>query len=80
MNELRQEETMKPRSRSARKGKPAQPGRQGLKNGANLPPRRMKHPSNKQQMAKWFYNTLIFLFLVLASVLFLFGRELAGNQ
>jgi len=40
-----------------------------------LPPRRKKHPSNKQQTAQWFYNVLFLLFLILIVVLFLFGKR-----
>ena len=32
-----------------------------------LPPRRRTHPSNKQQMTRWFYRLLIVLFLALLS-------------
>ncbi|EXX91461.1 hypothetical protein BG53_00770 [Paenibacillus darwinianus] len=78
MSDFTQEETMKPRNRSAWQDKTAQ-AVQGRKDKPRLPPRSTKHPSNKQQMAKWFYHTLIFLFLVLAAGLFLFGRQLAGN-
>ncbi|GFN30612.1 hypothetical protein PCURB6_08720 [Paenibacillus curdlanolyticus] len=40
-----------------------------------LPPRRVKHPSNKQQTAQWFYNSLFLLFLFLIVILFLFGKN-----
>lgn len=71
--------TRSSQARSRRKAKSAavQPPVDG---DASLPSRRVKHPSNKQQMASWFYNTLIVLFLVLAAGLFFFGRELAGKQ
>jgi hypothetical protein len=44
-----------------------------------LPPRRVKHPSNKQQMTTWFYNALIVLFILLVSGLFYFGKQLSGE-
>ncbi|ALS27733.1 hypothetical protein ABEV74_02485 [Paenibacillus cisolokensis] len=45
-----------------------------------LPPRRTKHPSNKQQMAKWFYNTLFVLFLILVAGLIWWGGSLADSE
>jgi hypothetical protein len=39
-----------------------------------LPPRRVKFPSNKYQTARWFYNSLIVLFLALMGLLFMLGR------
>jgi len=44
-----------------------------------LPPRRVKHPSNKQQMANWFYNSLIALFIALVCGLFYVGSRLSGH-
>jgi hypothetical protein len=44
-----------------------------------LPPRRVKHPSNKQQMTNAFYNLLIVLFVILVAGLFFFGRQITGN-
>jgi hypothetical protein len=43
-----------------------------------LPSRRHKHPSNKQQMTKWFYRLLILLFLALLIGLLMWGRRHAG--
>lgn len=47
--------------------------------GTELPPRRVKFPSNKYQTARWFYNTLIVLFLALMAALFWFGRQMSGG-
>lgn len=44
-----------------------------------LPPRRVKFPSNKHQTARWFYNSLIVLFLALMAGLFFLGRSMYGN-
>ncbi|WP_308639110.1 hypothetical protein [Paenibacillus silvisoli] len=43
--------------------------------GGAMPSRRTKHPSNKQQMANWFYRVLIFLFLLLMAGLFWWGNQ-----
>ncbi|WP_274651677.1 hypothetical protein [Paenibacillus humicola] len=40
-----------------------------------LPSRRLKHPSNKETMTKWFYRILIGMFLLLLVSLFLWGRR-----
>lgn len=40
-----------------------------------LPSRREVHPSNKQQMAKWFFRILIVLFLALMVGLLMWGRQ-----
>ncbi|REE94243.1 hypothetical protein A8990_10134 [Paenibacillus taihuensis] len=40
-----------------------------------LPSRRDIHPSNKQQMTKWFFRILIFLFLLLMVGLLMWGRQ-----
>jgi ferric-dicitrate binding protein FerR (iron transport regulator) len=47
-----------------------------------LPPRRRTHPSNKQQMTRWFYRLLIVLFLaLLVGLLWWGGRfEYGWNQ
>lgn len=42
----------------------------------SMPSRRERFPSNKHKLAKWFYNTLIILFICLAVGLFVFGRQL----
>jgi hypothetical protein len=39
-----------------------------------LPPRRVKYPSSKLQVARWFYNSLIVLFLALMAGLFMLGH------
>jgi len=44
-----------------------------------LPPRRVKFPSNKHQTARWFYNSLIVLFLALMTGLFLLGQWIYEN-
>jgi hypothetical protein len=43
-----------------------------------LPSRRVKHPSNKAKMTKWFYRALISLFLLLLIGLLMWGRRQAG--
>lgn len=40
---------------------------------APLPPRRKVHPSNKMKMVRLFYNTLVFLFLLLTAGLIIWG-------
>jgi hypothetical protein len=40
-----------------------------------LPARRHIHPSNKQQMTKWFYRLLIVLFFSLLIGLLMWGRQ-----
>ncbi|GGF87686.1 hypothetical protein [Paenibacillus abyssi] len=40
-----------------------------------IPSRRIKHPSNKQQMTKLFYNFLIVLFVSLVVGLLLYGQN-----
>ncbi|MFC4808457.1 hypothetical protein [Paenibacillus sp. GCM10023250] len=40
-----------------------------------LPPRRVTHPSSKQQLTRWFYRLLIFLFLLLLAGLLWWGRQ-----
>ncbi|QHT60506.1 hypothetical protein GXP70_11550 [Paenibacillus lycopersici] len=40
-----------------------------------LPPRRQTHPSNKQQMTRWFYRVLITLFIALLIGLLWWGRQ-----
>jgi hypothetical protein len=52
---------------------------EGEADGTPLPPRRVKFPSNKYQTARWFYNTLIVLFLALMTALFLLGVELSKD-
>ncbi|MFC5650849.1 hypothetical protein ACFPYJ_17370 [Paenibacillus solisilvae] len=42
-----------------------------------LPARRHIHPSNKQQMTKWFYRLLIVLFISLSIGLLIWGRQYA---
>ncbi|BBH21030.1 hypothetical protein Back11_23750 [Paenibacillus baekrokdamisoli] len=42
-----------------------------------LPARRHIHPSNKQQMTKWFYRLLFVLFISLLIGLLLWGRNYA---
>ncbi|MFD1955768.1 hypothetical protein ACFSL6_16760 [Paenibacillus thailandensis] len=38
-----------------------------------LPPRRQKHPSSSQKIAKWYYNLLFVLFVCLVAGLFWYG-------
>lgn len=38
-----------------------------------LPPRGRSHPSNKQQMTRWFYRVLIVLFILLLAGLLWWG-------
>ncbi|WP_199614986.1 hypothetical protein [Paenibacillus alkalitolerans] len=40
-----------------------------------LPPRRKVHPSNKMQVIRFFYNSLIFLFLILMAGLIIWGNQ-----
>ncbi|EFM09806.1 conserved hypothetical protein [Paenibacillus curdlanolyticus YK9] len=42
---------------------------------SGLPPRRKKHPSNKQQTARLYYQALFLLFIILIVGLFLFGKR-----
>ena len=44
-----------------------------------LPPRRVKFPSSKYQTARWFYNSLIVLFLTLMVALFILGHWIYEN-
>jgi hypothetical protein len=44
-----------------------------------LPPRRVKFPSSKLQVARWFYNSLIVLFLTLMVGLFIYGHWIYVN-
>lgn len=44
-----------------------------------LPPRRVKYPSNKYQTARFFYNSLIVLFLALMAALFMLGHWIYEN-
>ena len=73
-----QEETTLSRRTRGRKIAPAG-GKPPASEGAELPSRRVKHPSNKYQTVKWFYNTLIVLFLLLMAALFWFGRQLSAE-
>jgi len=72
--------TRSPQGRSRRRKPNAADAKPSAVSDKTLPPRRVKHPSNKQQMASWFYNTLIVLFLVLAAGLFFFGKQLTGQD
>ncbi|QHW30216.1 hypothetical protein GZH47_04740 [Paenibacillus rhizovicinus] len=40
-----------------------------------LPPRGRTHPSNRQQMSRWFYRILIVLFIALLIGLLWWGRQ-----
>ncbi|NBC69016.1 hypothetical protein GT003_08445 [Paenibacillus sacheonensis] len=40
-----------------------------------LPSRRRTHPSNKQQVTRWFYRLLIVLFIALLVGLLWWGRQ-----
>lgn len=73
-----QEDSMTSLSRRSRR-KPEQPPGSAEAEGTALPSRRKKHPSNKVQTVRWFYNTLIILFLLLMAGLLWFGRELANG-
>lgn len=42
--------------------------------------RRKKHPSNKQKMAKLYYNLLFVLFLCLVAALFYWGNEYMASN
>ncbi|CAM4224963.1 hypothetical protein PATA110616_01655 [Paenibacillus tarimensis] len=69
-------------SRGMKRGQPAVPANQDIVQKPDqeaLPPRRVKHPSSKQQVTKWFYNSLIFLFMALAAGLFWYGRQMSGQ-
>lgn len=70
------------RSRSANVSRPSAESRRADERQAEettLPPRRVKFPSNKYQTARWFYNSLIVLFLALMTALFMLGRWMHGN-
>lgn len=41
-----------------------------------LPPRRTKHPSHRGRLTRWFYFTLIFLFIALTVGLMLWGKQM----
>lgn len=80
MSRLSQHATKKTRSRV-----PETAGRTGSRSespdtgSGRLPSRRMKHPSNKQQTTKFFYQALLLLFVFLAAGLFMFGKKLGGQ-
>lgn len=44
-----------------------------------LPPRRVKFPSSRIQIARWFYNSLIVLFLALMVGLLMYGHWIYEN-
>lgn len=44
--------------------------------GSTLPPRRVKHPSHRGRLTRWFYLTLIFLFIALTVGLMWWGRQM----
>jgi hypothetical protein len=48
-------------------------GDEGTEERETLPPRRKVHPSNKMQMVRLFYNSLIVLFLTLMAGLIVWG-------
>lgn len=41
-----------------------------------LPPRRTKHPSHRGRLTRWFYFTLIFMFIALTVGLMLWGKQM----
>ncbi|MWC28434.1 hypothetical protein [Paenibacillus sp. MMS18-CY102] len=67
------------RSRGTRSREDGQPDTDRLDDGTDiesgLPPRRKKHPSNKQQTARLYYQALFLIFIILIVGLFLFGKR-----
>ena len=42
-----------------------------------LPPRRTKHPSERGKLIRWFYMTLVLLFIALTAGLIFWGNQLS---
>ncbi|AZN40691.1 hypothetical protein [Paenibacillus albus] len=60
-------------SRSKNKNKKA--SKHYVEDNNELPSRREAHPSNKQQMTKWFFRLVIGLFVLLMIGLLIWGRQ-----
>ncbi|WP_141501025.1 hypothetical protein [Paenibacillus luteus] len=47
--------------------------------GADLPPRRKRHPSSNYKVTKWYYNLLFVLFVSLVGGLFWYGVKFTNQ-
>lgn len=65
-------------SRSSRAQNGLEPP-QHEKDTNKLPPRHVAHPSNRTKLTKLFYNSLIFIFILLVAGLLVWGNSYADH-